>query len=45
MSRSGSGRSSTRLSGRALPYRNVLAELAEEYGLNGNGAGDEQAVD
>ena len=33
------------LSGRALPYRNVLAELAEEYGLNGNGAGDEQAVD
>jgi len=33
------------LSGRPLPYRNVLAELAEEYGLNGNGAGDEQAVD
>jgi hypothetical protein len=23
------------LSGRELPYRNVLAELAEEYGLNG----------
>jgi hypothetical protein len=33
------------LSGRALPYRNVLAELAEEYGLNGNGAGDEAAMD
>ena len=33
------------LSGRPLPYRNVLAELAEEYGLNGTGAGDEQAVD
>ena len=33
------------LSGRALPYRNVLAELAEEYGLNGNGAGDEEEVD
>jgi hypothetical protein len=32
-------------SGRALPYRNVLAELAEEYGRNGNGAGDEEAVD
>ena len=27
------------LSGRALPYRNVLAELAEQYGLNGTGAG------
>jgi hypothetical protein len=33
------------LSGRALPYRNVLAEVAEEYGLNGNGAGEEEAVD
>ena len=26
-------------SGRPLPYRNVLAELAEEYGLNGNEQG------
>ena len=33
------------LSGRALPYRNVLAEVAEEYGLNRNGAGDEEAMD
>jgi hypothetical protein len=33
------------LSGRELPYRNVLAELAEEYGLNSNGAGDEEHVD
>ena len=33
------------LSGRELPYRNVLAELAEEYGLNGNGAGDDVDVD
>ena len=30
------------LSGRELPYRNVLAELAEEYGLNGNGASIER---
>jgi hypothetical protein len=33
------------LSGRELPYRNVLAELAQEYGLNSNGAGDEEHVD
>ena len=44
-SRSGSGRSSTRSADDELPYRNELAEDAEEYGLNGTGAGDEQAVD
>src|SRR3954453_14418747 len=33
------------LSGRALPYRNVLAELAEEHRLNRNGARDEEMVD
>ena len=34
------------LSGRELPYRNVLAELAVEYGLNGNGGGaDHHAMD
>ena len=34
------------LSGRELPYRNVLAGLAEEYGLNGNGGGaDHHAMD
>ena len=33
------------LTGRELPYRNILAELEEEYGLNGNGAGDRDSMD
>jgi hypothetical protein len=33
------------LSGREVPYRNVWDELAEEDGLNGNGAGADQHVD
>jgi hypothetical protein len=33
------------LSGRTLPYRNVLAELAEEYGLNGSGTSADDTVD
>jgi hypothetical protein len=33
------------LSGRTLPYRNVLAELAEEYGLNGSGTSADDTMD
>jgi hypothetical protein len=33
------------LTGREVPYRNVLAELAEKHGLNGNGAVDDDPVD
>jgi hypothetical protein len=33
------------LTGRDLPYRNIWAELDEEYGLNSNGAGDGESVD
>jgi hypothetical protein len=33
------------LSGRELPYRNVLAELAEEYGLNGTPASGDEPMD
>jgi hypothetical protein len=33
------------LTGRELPYRNIWAELEEEYGLNGNGACGEDAMD
>jgi hypothetical protein len=33
------------LTGREVPYRNVLAELAEKHGLNGTGARDDEIVD
>jgi hypothetical protein len=33
------------LTGRELPYRNIWAELEEEYGLNGNAAGDGELLD
>ena len=33
------------LTGRRLPYRNVLAELAEEYGLNGSGTSADGRMD
>ena len=33
------------LSGREVPYRNVLAELAEGYGLNGAGPDEGGSVD
>lgn len=33
------------LSGRELPYRNVWAELAEEYDLNGSGTSADDVMD
>jgi hypothetical protein len=33
------------LSGRELPYRNVWAELAEEYDLNGSGMSADDVMD
>ena len=31
--------------GREPPYRNIWAELEEDYGLNGNGASEDEHAD